>query len=373
MGVRMMKRLPKTEIEKQYLGFIDTVKPYALLEFIPEAVIVTNRQRQIVYANKAMLDLTFKKTFSDLQGLRPGEALKCIHTMPEKSECGLTKHCSQCGSMFALIDADSGLTRGRDFSLTRFIGGRIEAMDLKVYGSTVCVDDERFYVLSLIDISHEKRRIALERTFFHDILNTAGALQGLSALLKDSEGDELREYIDMVCQASDYLVSEIEAQRILRSAERGDLVIETQPIHSCRLMKDIVGMYTHHEIAQGKHIEMPENSQDFEFHSDRNLLRRVLGNMMKNALEASAVGDAVTFSCEKTEKDVIFRVHNPTQMTNEVQLQVFNRSFSTKGRGRGLGTYGMKLLTEQYLNGDVGFFSDESGTTFFIRCPIHST
>jgi len=40
-------------------------------------------------------------------------------------------------------------------------------------------------------------------------------------------------------------------------------------------------------------------------------------------------------------------------------MQVFNRSFSIKGGDRGLGTYSIKLLSERYLNGEVGFTSEE--------------
>ncbi|MCX6911436.1 MAG: ATP-binding protein [Verrucomicrobia bacterium] len=59
-------------------------------------------------------------------------------------------------------------------------------------------------------------------------------------------------------------------------------------------------------------------------------------------------------------------------MPPSVQLQVFNRSFSTKGSGRGLGTYSVKLLTERYLKGKAGFTtSKEGGTTFFIILPKH--
>jgi signal transduction histidine kinase len=47
------------------------------------------------------------------------------------------------------------------------------------------------------------------------------------------------------------------------------------------------------------------------------------------------------------------------------------RSFSTKGgRGRGLGTYSVRLLTERHLGGQVDFRSvPEEGTTFFVRLP----
>ena len=54
-----------------------------------------------------------------------------------------------------------------------------------------------------------------------------------------------------------------------------------------------------------------------------------------------------------------------------VQGQVFRRYFSTKGRDRGLGTYGMKLLAEQYLGGRVGFTTDaEQGTRFTVTLPL---
>ena len=50
----------------------------------------------------------------------------------------------------------------------------------------------------------------------------------------------------------------------------------------------------------------------------------------------------------------------------DAQLQIFQRSFSTKGSGRGVGTYSIKLLGEQYLRGRVGFTSSETdGTAFY--------
>jgi signal transduction histidine kinase len=50
-----------------------------------------------------------------------------------------------------------------------------------------------------------------------------------------------------------------------------------------------------------------------------------------------------------------------------IQLQIFQRFFSTKGPGRGLGTYSMKLFGERYLKGKVDFSSQApQGTTFTV-------
>ena len=65
----------------------------------------------------------------------------------------------------------------------------------------------------------------------------------------------------------------------------------------------------------------------------------------------------------------MFEVHNPVEMPREIQLQMFVRSFSTKGLGRGLGTYSARLFTEAYLGGRIGFRSDSTGTTFWVEIP----
>jgi sensor histidine kinase regulating citrate/malate metabolism len=136
------------------------------------------------------------------------------------------------------------------------------------------------------------------------------------------------------------------------------------------LLDEMVEVYRHHEAAEGRIILIAGDSEEVFFESDRTLLGRVLGNMIKNALEAAGKGEAVSVSCRRSAQGVEFHVHNPGFMPGESQLQVFRRSFSTKGRDRGLGTYSMKLLTE-YLQGEVSFSSsEEKGTLFVARYPL---
>jgi signal transduction histidine kinase len=68
---------------------------------------------------------------------------------------------------------------------------------------------------------------------------------------------------------------------------------------------------------------------------------------------------------------VEFSVENPGQIPPDIGARLFHRSFSTKGSGRGLGTYSVKLFTERYLGGKVSFHSSpEGGTVFTVRCPL---
>jgi len=91
--------------------------------------------------------------------------------------------------------------------------------------------------------------------------------------------------------------------------------------------------------------------------------------MVKNALEASPEGYTVTLGVDKSTAGFNFWVHNATVISASYHQRIFQRDFSTKGSGRGLGTYSMKLLG-RFLSGDVSFESSpEGGTRFTLILP----
>ena len=124
---------------------------------------------------------------------------------------------------------------------------------------------------------------------------------------------------------------------------------------SSEILREITKLYSNFELTKNHQIVITPTSTDIMLSTDHVLLKRVIGNMIKNALEACRPGDTVTLGCEARGKFIQFWVHNPGFIPRDVQLQIFQRSFSTKGLGRGLGTYSIKLLTERYLKGSVAF------------------
>jgi signal transduction histidine kinase len=155
------------------------------------------------------------------------------------------------------------------------------------------------------------------------------------------------------------------------SAENRTLSVQRDLIESRELVERLVEKFQGQEAARGRSIEVAGFSETFTFVSDDSLVLRVLGNMLKNALEASPEGAVVTVGFRPVEGGrVRFEVHNAGAIPPEVAAQVFHRSFSTKGSGRGLGTWGMKLLGEEHLGGTVGFTSAAAeGTTFSLVLP----
>lgn len=360
-------RVSQSEIHDQAQLFDGYLLLDSVMNAVPDVVVVLNEQRQIVYANQAAYNLPDINP-DDLLGLRPGEALNCVRAHTTEGGCGTTEFCRTCGAVQAILDALRGTQNIRECRILRTDG---TALDLRVQGTPLHLGGQNFVVFTLQDISAEKRRRALERIFFHDILNTASVLKGFADILHEATTDEIEQMRPHFVRYANRLVDEINAQRELNAAENNDLVVHMQPVEALQILDELGDMYSHYESAEDRTIVIAREAQPVTLITDHTLLGRVLGNMIKNALEACPPGGTVTLCSAETEGRVAFTVHNPTFMPRDVQLQIFQRSFSTKGTGRGLGTYSMRLLTEQYLGGRVDFTtSPDDGTTFIATYPL---
>lgn len=341
------------------------------IDTVPDVFLILNRQRQIVYANRAFLEVIGLDACEDIKGLRPGEALKCSNADKAPGGCGTSEFCRHCGAVNAILLSHKGERATRECRITRKDTG--EALDFSVLAVPLVERGDVFTVLALKDISHEKRRRALERVFFHDILNTLGGLFGLSNRLGKNQSPEVKRLVHSVKDSARLLLDEIKAQKELSLAENGTLKVRRSKLNSDDFIYSLIANYQNHAVCKGRHLRKDPDSDSFTFQSDQTLLNRVVGNMIKNALEAIDPERTVTVRARKLEDGVEFSVHNPGVMPRNVQLQVFQRSFSTKGDDRGLGTYSMKLFGEKYLLGDVSFeTAEESGTVFRIRLPEKS-
>jgi K+-sensing histidine kinase KdpD len=343
-----------------------------ILDSYPEPAAIVNDQRQIVLANKRLTALVGKGE-DELLGARPGEALACVNSDTTPAGCGTSRECRYCGAVQAIQGAI--VSREEEAEECRMtVGsecqGRV-SLDLKVWATPLTVEAGRYTIISVQDITDDKRRQVLERMFFHDAINVAGGLQGLTDLLLDSEGDEARELTLEIRALTHQLVEEIQCQRDLAAAERGDLEADVVQIEVAELLSQVLSTYENHSVAEGRRIDVAIGDAPPRIQSDPVLLRRVLGNLVKNALEASRYGQSVTLRYEMVDGEPAFLVHNKAVMTEEIKAQVFQRSFSTRGgKGRGVGTYSVRTLTERYLGGSVTFSSEEGrGTEFVVRLP----
>ena len=345
-----------------------------LLDAMPDLLLILNEYRQVVAVNQRLLETFEVADPESLLGLRPGEAVGCVHAGEGPDGCGTAQHCKVCGAVLAILASqESGAPQHGECRLMLDKHG-CTALDLDVLATPVTIGEEHFTVLALKDISSEKRRQVMERVFFHDILNSAGGIRGLAALLQDGTTPTAeQEYKGWMVNLADNLIEEINHQRRLLDAERGCYVPILEQVDIQELLRHVRQLYENHERTPGRNLVLIE-STPCTLSTDRTLLRRIIGNMVLNALEASVPGDTVMIRAESTVDKVYIYVSNPGEIKPDVQLSLFKRSFSTKEKqGRGLGTYSMKLFGERYLQGKVDFKSSDGLTVFSIELPLHAT
>lgn len=347
----------------------------AVLNGLPTPTLILSQTRQIVFANHAAAQLVEQTSGASLvPGPRVGEALACRHVPDGPDGCGTTPHCRFCGlgrSQRAFGIRPS--VYNAELRLSSTGHGDEHAHTFATRLAPLCLNGTVLRLCTLTDVTAARYRDALDSVFFHDVLNTAQAVQGAAQVLPltDDPGESaaLATLVDRSARA---LVREIESHRDLQQAEAGRLAVTLRDESVGDIVTKTVDLYRHSPVARGRHLtlDVPADAAD-RVPTSSGLLTRVVGNLVKNALEASAEGEIVAVRVRATARDVAIEVHNAAVMPDHVQAQVFERFFSTKGRqGRGLGTYSVRLLVTRYLNGTVSFTSAPGdGTTFVIRLP----
>lgn len=359
------------EIIKRQFNTLNSISHLKeMINALPNVITILNDKRQVVFSNNVLinqLNITDLETFL---GKRPGEILNCTNADCE-SGCGTSEKCRVCGAVNSIL---LSLMENRkvvdECRINAMVNGQEESFDYEVTAAPFTHGDEKFIIFSVTDISGEKRKKILERIFFHDILNTAGNVMGLSDLIQNTEDNkEKSKLLKLMNKVSTELVDEIEAQKQLVSAEDGELKVKKERVNSHKILEHAVSQFSK-EATNHLNLKIENNCVPAEFTTDKSLLTRIIKNMLKNAIEASPADEPVIAGIQVLDHTIRFYVHNNTVILPEVKLQIFNRSFSTKGSDRGLGTYSMKLLGERYLKGKVSFeSSEEKGTRFCFDHP----
>lgn len=339
-----------------------------VLEAAQGYVLILNEQRQLLAANDELLAALKCTSVNDYVGLRPGEILGCIHAVEGPDGCGTSLHCRNCGAVIALLASwnKPGPAVG-ECSLVMKNTGQLRVVDFEVKATRVQLADHALTVLVLQDITRVKQHDLMDKVFLHDVLNTLCGLEELGDLLAIQSPEEVSAQI---LHLANYLKSEVQFQQAFAQAEAGELSLKKEQISIKTVLSRLNGLL--HGFSRIGHcrIMIEAAAEDAVIETDEALLQRVLLNMVKNAAEASAPEDLVKVAAEISPDAVTFKVCNRGVIEPGIAAHIFEKTSSTKGSGRGVGTYSMKLFGEKYLGGEVSFVSDsDNGTIFSFVLP----
>jgi signal transduction histidine kinase len=344
----------------------------AILVAFGGVVAILNRHRQIVAVNARLLRMLGLAEPERLLGLRPGEAMGCIHAAEGPSGCGTGKACTDCGAALAIVASqESNQASEAECLLTARTGEQDQSLEFLARAVPLACNGTEFTVLILQDISARKRLENLQRVLHHDLGNTMTALKTAADLFARADGERRVELSERISTLTLRLMRELRTHRDLARMEAGDYRVDFEEVTVGEVIEGLQADLADSALLADRRWRVEPLDSGATIRSSLPLIKEVLTNMVVNALEATAEGGEVRLTGRADTEGVAFEVWNAGAIPEETARRVFERYHTTKpGGGRGLGTYSMKLIGERYLGGEVGFATDEEdGTRFFLRLP----
>ena len=208
----------------------------------------------------------------------------------------------------------------------------------------------------------------------HDLRNPLQTILGelylanaeVESLLDSEAKRNLKESVQVIEEQAVYMdkiVSDLQAfVQVVK--------IDKKPVYLEELITDVL-----ETIAIPSNISVKTQSQHtlLQIKADPHLLRRVLINLVTNAVQAMPRGGKLILNTQvSSEGQVSISVQDTGEGISEaIRSQIFTPLFTTKPRGQGFGLAVCKRVIEAH-GGNITFISTKGkGTKFTIRFPIN--
>ncbi|MBT2656859.1 PAS domain S-box protein [Bacillus sp. ISL-18] len=334
-----------------------------LVEYSPDAVIIA-KDAEILFINE-----TGAKLFgaSDKKDILNRTMADLIH--PDYHE--IAKERQQ-------IETSGNVTDFIEYKLLRLDGSPFVA---EVKGIPTIYQNNRARHIIIRDITERKRthelllnseklNVAgqLAAGIAHEVRNPLTAIKGFLQLM-ESEEERNRPYFEIIESEMDRI--ELILSELLVMAKPHELKFEA--VDLITLLENVKTLIDTQAIISGVQIETHYNYHNFTINCDRNQLKQVFINILKNAIEAMPEGGLITIEVKQYGLNMVkvFFQDTGKGMSQEILKRVGEPFFTTKEDGTGLGVMISKQIIENH-GGTINIWSDEQGTLIEVILPIAS-
>ena len=228
--------------------------------------------------------------------------------------------------------------------------------------------------------SAESMRDDLTHALVHDLrsplmtmLTSLELIQYMSQAGHNTLSAKQTRYVNGAIEGTQRLSKLVTGILDISKLESGEMPIELGAIDLTTLVSVVVS--DHISLAESKHIALESHlSTTFPMIlADYSLMRRVLQNLVDNALKFTPFGGRVVISAENHPAGIMLKVADSgTGIPSELRPRLFQRfsAGNQPGRGSGLGLAFCKLVVEAH-GGQISVQSvTGEGSTFCIELPL---
>jgi signal transduction histidine kinase len=224
----------------------------------------------------------------------------------------------------------------------------------------------------------QRVRDDLTRLIVHDLRNPLTAIAGYLDILAMSEGDSERRNLLAIARGStrrmqDLISTILDLQRL----EDGQVPLQRQPIDVAALLRSSAEEFAGWAQREGKPIRLAAVPDLSPVDADPDLLRRVVANLISNALKHTPEGTTITLAAQDDPLRhalVLIVSDNGPGIPPEVLPRLFTRyargAGVKEGGSSGLGLAFCRLAVEAHGGTIVVDSAPDQGTMFTIELPL---
>nr|WP_280115546.1 Cu(+)/Ag(+) sensor histidine kinase [Mixta theicola] len=194
------------------------------------------------------------------------------------------------------------------------------------------------------------------------------------ALSQKRTESELEEVLYSSLEEYSRLSKMVSDMLFLAQADNNQLIPERQPLD---LQAEIIKVFEFFEAwAEERKVNLKFDGSACRVEGDRLMLRRVINNLLSNAIRYTPAGQTVTVHLHEYGAWVELMVENPgTPVAQEHLPRLFDRFYRVdpsrqrKEEGSGIGLAIIKTIVEAH-QGKISVASDEVSTRFTLSLPL---
>lgn len=346
----------------------------AVLNSTQEAILMVDRDRRVLLANRQFEEfLGFQE--EELVGWTLGEAPRDLDEIlglgePLQGHDRLQSDTPEAGAEDSIIHVDRPQER---------ILQRITRPVLDVEGGRIG------WLLILRDITEEKEleetREQLTEMIVHDLRGPLTTIRGsLSLLDKTLSGESRSETTSQALKVSNRSLGQmlglVNSLLDLARLEGDPMEISREPVDLGQLCRALAELHIPEANEAGLilDVDVPENLPTIQ--ADQEKLRRVLGNLLDNAIKFTPEGGQVALRCSVRKGGLRVSVTDTGPgVPQEMREKIFDRFAQVRGvasrrRGTGLGLAFAKLAVEAHGGRIWVEDNNGEGSAFHLELPM---
>lgn len=200
-----------------------------------------------------------------------------------------------------------------------------------------------------------------------------GSLEVLEMLFQESLPEKATKLVDNARRAGEKMIEMVGSVLDLDRLETGNMPVQLGKVDLMSLIKEVLGIFE--DSRKGISFDFVPRTESIPWTCDRELIRRVLVNLVSNAVKFSPMEGVVKLDVQKERDRLILSVQDEGDgMPLEVQQLIFEKYQQVQQRkfkhSSGIGLAFCKLAVQAH-GGEIWIESTPGeGSTFYFTIPI---